>query len=870
MKLILCLACGAIACLPVSAADVVPAERLIDWQTTAGVRGGIPQRTAVHVTLSPGGGDDRPAIQAALDSCPPDGVVRLAAGTFRLASSEPLSIPHRRVLRGEGASTILLLPAENTSLYGIQLYGPYAGWMDVPLASGAARGSTQATLTEPRFADQIAAGRKLLFNCENDPALIFPGYNGAAPSRCQTQWVEVTAWDPAARRVTFEPPLFLDYPASRAPAVRTVYSSVPGRNFLERAGVENLVIRNERPERFANLLLSWTSECWLRDVISEGGGVSHLWLFDAFRCEVRRCRFEGVLSPLTSGRGYGIQHGTPNNPAPPNTPTGTLIEDNAFSGLRGSILIGYGSSGGVIAYNYFHNSRHDPPHIQIFDILSHTAFPHMWLIEGNVGHGMTLDNTAGNSHWMTVHRNWWRGKEAGRTAQLASFQADAYNRFATATGNVFGYDGIMEDLALLTSPTGRAVYSEEAPQPMTYSHSWRVYVLGYGTPGGQGGVHDTGVASTLIRRENFNYLHRTIPEAERLSAGESLPSSRLHASAPPYFGGLPWPPIDPVLPPGANTPAEAGRIPAARRFLGMPAPGALPVPADLRVLATAVDHLEIGWTTAAAGAWQHIIERAPASATSAFAEVGRTSMSRFTDTGLTAGSLHRYRVRVEKDGLRGEPSAELLASTLSAGPPAPPAPAPSQLTATWNPAIGVVLQWQAPSGGTPASYAIERLQPGGAPLQLGTTTLPHFADRGVDSGQAWSYQVRTVDGAGEAVSAPAAIQIPPADPTAPPPAPTLLLSYQPSRGVTLSWDSQPFPKNTQFIVERATGHQPTPFAELARTAGSSYNDKSPEPGVLHWYRVRPLRPDGAAPAWTRPLPQEIPQRPRPPTGLRIR
>ena len=55
----------------------VAADRLYDWNPGLNSVGGVPNRTTVFTTVSPGGD-----IQAAIDAAPPGQVVQLAAGTF--------------------------------------------------------------------------------------------------------------------------------------------------------------------------------------------------------------------------------------------------------------------------------------------------------------------------------------------------------------------------------------------------------------------------------------------------------------------------------------------------------------------------------------------------------------------------------------------------------------------------------------------------------------------------------------------------------------------------------------------------------------------------------------------------------------------
>ena len=86
---------------------IIPAVRNFAWNPGMMSKGGIPLRTTVCATLSPSGGDDSAAIQAALDSCPANQVVMLNAGTFTLNTSFVL-VHSSITLRGSGAGVTIL------------------------------------------------------------------------------------------------------------------------------------------------------------------------------------------------------------------------------------------------------------------------------------------------------------------------------------------------------------------------------------------------------------------------------------------------------------------------------------------------------------------------------------------------------------------------------------------------------------------------------------------------------------------------------------------------------------------------------------------------------------------------------------------
>src|SRR5436305_3799313 len=86
--------------------QIIPADRNFPWNPGLMSKGGVPNRTTVCATLSPSGGNDSPAIQAKLDSCPSGQVVMLNPGTFIV--NDYLLIHSSITLRGSGAGTTIL------------------------------------------------------------------------------------------------------------------------------------------------------------------------------------------------------------------------------------------------------------------------------------------------------------------------------------------------------------------------------------------------------------------------------------------------------------------------------------------------------------------------------------------------------------------------------------------------------------------------------------------------------------------------------------------------------------------------------------------------------------------------------------------
>src|SRR5262249_30876840 len=105
---------------------LIPANRVTVWQpgvtynaipaprsagntipSTPGAGYGIPNRTTIYKKLSPSGGDDTPAIQAALNGCPAGQVVLLTAGVFNINGNGLSFVTPNCTLRGAGAGKAL-------------------------------------------------------------------------------------------------------------------------------------------------------------------------------------------------------------------------------------------------------------------------------------------------------------------------------------------------------------------------------------------------------------------------------------------------------------------------------------------------------------------------------------------------------------------------------------------------------------------------------------------------------------------------------------------------------------------------------------------------------------------------------------------
>ena len=122
MKRRCALSCGSLVCgvlLGLSTSvqaqqTIVASSRSIDWRG-AGVPGGIPSRTTVCATFSPGASAEQ--ITDAIASCPGGQVVKLNAGTYNLSTGIRFNGRSNVTLRGAGPDRTFLFSCRAMSAW---------------------------------------------------------------------------------------------------------------------------------------------------------------------------------------------------------------------------------------------------------------------------------------------------------------------------------------------------------------------------------------------------------------------------------------------------------------------------------------------------------------------------------------------------------------------------------------------------------------------------------------------------------------------------------------------------------------------------------------------------------------------------------
>jgi hypothetical protein len=188
------------------------------------------------------------------------------------------------------------------------------------------------------------------------------------------------------------------------------------------------------------------------------------------------------------------------------------------------------------------------------------------------------------------------------------------------------------------------------------------------------------------------------------------------------------------------------QVVAFRASGAIPAPTA---PGNLAATAASSTQVNLSWTasTETGGTVaNYLIERCQGTGCSNFAQVAITTATSFGDAGLTASTSYSYRVRAQDSAnTLGPYSAVATTTTLPALAPT----APGGLTATAVSSMQINLSWTAATetGGTVASYSVERCQNAGCTnfVTVGTSTTTALSDTGLASSTTFSYRVRAQD-----------------------------------------------------------------------------------------------------------------------------
>jgi len=579
---------------PVALDAVLPPERRTLWNPGLNAVGGIPQRTTIYRTLSPSGGDDTAAIQAALDACPNNQVVQLSAGTFRI-SDPGLEITRSNItLRGAGADRTRLVQRAGAQ-YPVVIIGQrwYKWSGQTAFATDGTKGTNTVTL---KSNPGLRPGELVHVSETYDPSLIY--FNPATQNGDYQGWGEGRQGPQAQSRpigqameiasvngntITFTTNFHISFRTSHAAHLARISNGAAVVPATRWSGIESLAVSNgSGGDGGGNIRVFASAYAWAKNIESSDSTGAAFALDGAFRCELRDSYLHSSADPNPGGAGYAIVFDS--------YTADSLAENNISWNFNKVIAMRSSGGGNVVGYNYMEDGYGEgyPTIVEVGLNGSHMAGSHYELFEGNQAFNFDSDSYWGTQIYFTVFRNHLttaRRSLPGVKAPLT----DEINRrgigltinqwWHSFVGNVIGYpDGYLQN------PTvGHAYPSTFSPQPQgtQFKYEWLggpfgndarytpIWQLGYDGSAWLE-TQDAKVQQTTLRNANYDYATKSVRwhgiggtgAGSTPSPTPAVPPSLYLTRKPAFFGTTPWPWVD-----GASAAQPLpGVLPARARF----------------------------------------------------------------------------------------------------------------------------------------------------------------------------------------------------------------------------------------------------------------------------------------------------------------
>ena len=174
-------------------------------------------------------------------------------------------------------------------------------------------------------------------------------------------------------------------------------------------------------------------------------------------------------------------------------------------------------------------------------------------------------------------------------------------------------------------------------------------------------------------------------------------------------------------------------------------------PTNPAAAATSTTQINVTWTASTdnVGVIGYRIERCTGASCTTFAQIATPASSPFADSGLTAATTYRYRIRAaDAAGNLSAYSGIVNATTVTPDTQVPTAP--TGLTATVVSSTQVSVGWTASTDNVGVTgYLIERCLGAGCSsfTQVATQATTSYSDTGLVASTSYSYRIRATDAA---------------------------------------------------------------------------------------------------------------------------
>lgn len=498
-------------------ADIVPDSKKINWATNAGVRGGIPTRTTIFSTRSPGA--TLAQIQGDLDSCPANQVVKLNAGVYNLGGNLYIgksSITLRGAGMGDPRTGVNGTILTNTSIWLCdpdRTYAPYDTFsLKGNITAGYTRGSTVITVSTVSGLsagmvigiDQLNAGQ--VFGGDEDSCGSCSRPTTAGPadgSRLMQQYVNIESI--SGSDITIWPAIYqTNYASGNDPEYWSWDQQITN------SGIEELTIH--RGNTSWNYLMSCGQNNWMLRCQSINASTFGLRTWGGRGYEVREC----VFYYITNGT-FGVYA------IEPRWTSDLLVIDNVFERFPNGVKM-ESCSGAVIAYNYATNYIYNSPSTHLSQqIFTHGGFDNFVLTEGNHWANVQHDGTHSSGADYVDLRNRLTGWETTKTGGTVPYWIFNHQRNVYCVGNILGTDSYHNKFLVFNNGTD-SEYVQQLGQNYLSGGSEDVYT------------------NTFVYHGNYDVFNdsQTFTNSDHF-----ITNSFLYGSKPAFFGFLRWPAFQP-------------------------------------------------------------------------------------------------------------------------------------------------------------------------------------------------------------------------------------------------------------------------------------------------------------------------------------
>ena len=249
-------------------------------------------------------------------------------------------------------------------------------------------------------------------------------------------------------------------------------------------------------------------------------------------------------------------------------------------------------------------------------------------------------------------------------------------------------------------------------------------------------------------------------------------------------------------------------------------------PEDVTAETASSTSITIRWS-AVSGATGYRIYRST-SDTGTFTEVGTSTTTSYTNTGLTAGTNYFYKVAAYNSGGQGVQSNAVNVNAVGT---------PTGVTATAASTSSITVSWNSVTGAT--GYRIYRsTSSSGTFTEVGTSTTLSFTNTGLTAGTIYYYKVAAYNSSGTGSQSSTVNTTPiPGIPTG------LTATSSSASSITVSWSS--VSGATGYIIYRSDSASGT-FSQVGTSTTTSYTNSYLSAGTTYYYKVAASNNGGAS------------------------